>query len=148
VGLVKVSSFLLWTHYYRPIYDMASQHEEMLYGQSLNRSPSMNSQSYNTIGGIQRQTSRHFDNYSGRQPSLYSQQDDYGSARYDARSSNRLPPPISLYQTQDFHYDPATSPWAYHPPNSNAATMGASAHLKPSNRRAPIPTVGVIFFPM
>lgn len=119
---------------------MASQHEEMLYDQSLNRSPTMNARGYNTLGGgIQRQTSRHFDNYGGRQPSLYSPPDDYGSARYDGRLSNRLPPPVSLYQT---HYEPTTSPWAYHPAGSNLATMGASAaHIKASSRRAPLPNV-------
>lgn len=121
--------------------NLTSQHEDMLYDNSLNRSPSnATARGYNPIG-LNRQPSRNFE-----QPYLpqHQQAGLYASDLHQfEHRTQRLPPPQQLYNNNSYNHIPYQD-WNAYAPGSNAATMGASSRMRPSNRRAPLPSVSFV----
>lgn len=109
------------------------------------RSPGTTRQPYG-MGTLNRQTSRHFSNYTGEQPNL-SLITPTDHERYEHSPFDRMTP--QSHQS-DYHYTESQTlnnqTWAYNATNANGAanTMGATGRMRaPAARRAGIPTVSI-----
>jgi hypothetical protein len=123
--------------------NMTSQsqyNEEMFYEPSAGPG-SATARAYNTIN-LNRQPSRHFADLGPspmQQTAAPYATDDLLNGQYDSRTE-RMPPP-QLYNHASYNQNPYWGGNAY-ATSANSATMGASSRMgRPSNRRAPIPTV-------
>jgi hypothetical protein len=111
---------------------MAQQYPDMYQEYNTNRSPG-STRGYPSV--LNRQPSRHFENNYGmaQAPGLYTAEDH--AARYEGptRFENRMP---SATLHSNYQYD--TQSWNYGGANG---AMGGTGRVKPSTRRAGLPSV-------
>lgn len=118
---------------------MSHQYQDMYQGFSSDQSPSR--PRYNAIT-LNRQTSRHFDNYTPQQMAtqgLYTPDDHAAAGRYEPATRFDRGGGSALHSA--YPYDNQT--WNYGGANLNGGamnTMGGTGRIKPQSRRAGIPT--------
>jgi hypothetical protein len=126
---------------------MSQQYPDMYQDFSSNRSPGTSR--YNGLNSnLNRQPSRHFDNYGSQQLQGLYAQEDHSGGRYDSAPRFDRAPPATLQHSNNYAYDNQT--WNYGGGNVNSgmsgigglSTMGGTGRVKPSSaRRTNLPSV-------
>jgi hypothetical protein len=126
---------------------MSQQYPGMYQDFSSNRSPGTSR--YNGLNNnLNRQPSRHFDNYGSQQIQGLYTQEDHSGGRYDSAPRFDRVPAATLQHSNNYAYDNQT--WNYGGGNVNSgmsgisglSTMGGTGRVKPSSaRRTGLPSV-------